>query len=511
MKVLAVFAAAAMLAFMMGVTSAWAVDGLALDQNESLAAASSAQVATAAAKTTYLCGSGKACIFMSGSATGKATYDAKTKTLTLNNFKGSAGTYIQVNLPGKSIKLNLVGKNSLDAIYSYASMTVQGAGSVIADVDVFSGGLVMAKGKIGGDVNVVKGNVVVRGGMISGALVAEAGNVSMLGGTVKGGIDCRNGKFALSKGVVMHTSASMFAVNAKNIAMTGGTIASTGQDYGIAVRGVNGKAGNFVLKGGTVKIADPQHVGLSVTGGNLSMSGGTLYVANVPETAICVEPLVKGKTSVGGKIRITGGKVTARTTDTKNYYGVYAVSMVNKPAYLKSIGGMLPTGASFKVGKNQYKVANVNNARVAMLVKYGNASAKATVNVATYGRVGYFVTQIAAGAFNTSAGHKVTNIVVKSELTKIGKNAFAKTKALKKLTFEMPWWKRVYSNDGKLTSVVPLPGVSVAKKAFAQCGKGGGSGLTVTFVSGVGEKEAPQFASLLRSRGMSKSATLKVY
>ena len=85
------------------------------------------------------------------------------------------------------------------------------------------------------------------------------------------------------------------------------------------------------------------------------------------------------------------------------------------------------------------------------------------------------------------------------------------TKALKKLTFEMPWWKRVYSNDGKLTSVVPLPGVSVAKKAFAQCGKGGGSGLTVTFVSGVGEKEAPQFASLLRSRGMSKSATLKVY
>ena len=185
--------------------------------------------------------------------------------------------------------------------------------------------------------------------------------------------------------------------------------------------------------------------------------------------------------------------------------------LLNKLGVFKTITGRLTQGAQFVVGKNLYQV--MKSSMYVTLVKYNAASKKPKINKATYGGYAYEVGGIGANAFNTAAGKKVTSITINSYITQIGKNAFANTKALKTLTFKSTTGiKRVYDSKYNLKSVKVYPDCTVAKKAFAKAGKGGGTQLTVKLGKyGIWSKEAAKYKKFLKSKGLSGSAKLKTY
>ena len=265
--------------------------------------------------------------------------------------------------------------------------------------------------------------------------------------------------------------------------------------------------GSLRMKGGAITVIDPTYEGIYVEDGDMVMTGGVITVTGAHAAAIDAFKMENGKRA--GKVVITGGKLTAKVLHPGTKYAVWAGSMSNKVSSLVDIEGILPTGAKFKKDKNVYRVMDYVE-QTAKLVKY-NGGKTATINKVKYGKATYKIAGIGAGAFNTSAGKKVTSIAIKSKLSRIESKAFYGTKSLKTLKIRKPYFIK-QNGKGSSLKLKVRSGCSVSKKAFTKCGKGGGKNLTVVLYNdGVKKSEASTYKSFLVKRGLPKSAKLRQY
>ncbi len=449
-------------------------------------------------------------IYISNKESGSAKFDPETRTLTLSNVKCPSGD-LSVYLTGKPVTVNLVGTNSVSAIYSDVSLIVKGSGSLAGRITCSSSK--SARVRIAG--GTIKGNVssggafTMTGGKVVGNVSAFNGSAKMTGGAIKGALSI-DGKLTMKGGTISLTNVEDAAVRCSSLAMTGGSIVAKNCSNGVSVHGKSGTAHNLVISGGRIEVVSPNYTGIMVSGGNLLQKGGKLAVVGAQRSGISVTRLTHNGKAYGGKATIKGGifKATVKTPST--YWALDATVISNKIASVKALTGRVAKGMQFKRGGNVYKTMDSYSAK---LVKYGSSKTKAVINKVTYGKNSLEVQGIAALAFNTTAGKKVTSIVVDSFLEEIGSKAFANTKSLKALRFNYTsWMKRNYDSSYNLRSVTVYPGDIVSAKAFYKCGKGGGKYLKVSLgKNGVWHKDASVYKRFLISRGLSRSAKLKTY
>ena len=452
---------------------------------------------------------------------GSVKYDSATKTLTLNNFKGentssvTSDIYIDSSFSGQTIKVKLVGSNTMTRISSYASLVFQGKGTLNAKVSTYKGAKTTIKGAtINGSIN-SDGKFTMNGGKVTGSVISSGAVATITKGTIIGSIDTA-GKLFMKGGFIRYSKSSDYttAVSCKGLDMRGGTIRAQGAKTGIRVSGKNNKLGNLVVKGGKIIVAGASNSAITVMGGNLIFKKGVITVKRSKADAIDVYyNTFKGK-KYGGNVQIKCGKLTAGVTNPKSYYAIMAQQKISN-CLLKAgaIIGKLSKGATFKDFGNLYQVNDYNSVT---LKKYGKTGiTNASIGEAYYGRCTYNITAIGAGAFNTSAGHKVVNLEVRSYsyLDSIGANAFYGTTALRTLTFySYGWMKANYSSSYKLTSVTTRSGCVVAKNAFAKMGYKSGAGLTVKIGKyGTYRKEAGYYKNYLVAHGMPRAAKLYTY
>lgn len=294
------------------------------------------------------------------------------------------------------------------------------------------------------------------------------------------------------------------AVYAGSLNMKGGTIKGAGDLAIVSAR--NG----LTMTGGSIVLSSSTHNAINISNGDFTMSGGSISVTNAKYGAISVSKYASSSSTNTGKATITGGTLTLTTADPKTCWAIDAGMISNKLGCIKTISGRLSQGAQFTVGKNLYKV--MKSSPYVTLVKYNAKSKKPKVNKAKYGGYAYEVGGIGAGAFNTAAGKKVTSITINSNISQIGKNAFANTKALKTLMFKYTAWIKRVESGSRLKSLKVSSGCTVAKKAFAKAGKGGGKQLTVKLSKyGVSNNEVAKYKKFLKSKGLPGKAKLKTW
>lgn len=215
--------------------------------------------------------------------------------------------------------------------------------------------------------------------------------VSIKGGTVtatgKQGISCRT--FAISKGTVKATGKgyNKAGINAISTSITGGSVTAKGAigvatksfsiskkgkltiskaDTGIKLGARGASTSTMKVKGGSISISNASSYGIRGFNSNLMMTGGTLAVTKSHGAGIDL-----GTASyTGGKVTVTGGKLTSTVRTPSEYDAIVAKSMTNKVSCLKSIKGALPKGASFKVNGKTHKVSSTGT----IVVKYGGVT-----------------------------------------------------------------------------------------------------------------------------------------
>ena len=197
----------------------------------------------------------------------------------------------------------------------------------------------------------------------AGIVTLKKGNVtvskvaSVSGNSGNKAVSC--GKLSVKGGALQVLNCNGAGVDCKSLVMTKGSIAVKGQ-----------KGGN----------------GINMKGGNLKVSGGTLSVTKSSANAVMVKHAKKGKGTVGGKVVITGGKVTAQTTKPATKYAIGADSLSYKAQYIKSVKGAMPAGFAFKYKGNSYKCLGND---LVKLVKYG--AGKVNYKTVAYGGHKYTV------------------------------------------------------------------------------------------------------------------------
>lgn len=470
-------------------------------------------------------------------AKGKVTWDKKTNTVTLANAtidldKQTEG-YLYYALyidgtdvyPTPTVTLKLVGTNTIkgnldslsSAVYvTNANLNVTGTGTLniqcpgasLSEIYV-EGALTMASGTVNitggqtgfsstgaftlsgaklsvkdargyavqGKKNVIlkKGSLAVDsaqyGGVYSDADIALNGatvSIAHVDGTAiyawQGATTMKSGKLTIDacESGIWCKKAFTMSGSKTSIAMNELTY------YGI-------RCDTFTMKDGKLKVADCANgIGSS---GTLAMSGGTLSITKASSY---------GVEAYGGKVKISGGSATVKTTKTDNY-AIYSDKGIScKPACLKAIVGHLSDGATFKSGGNTYVVDKYS----VTLKSYGASSTKPVVNTVKYGKVSYRVSTIGAKAFNTKKGRAIKSITLGSNIESIKANAFYGTSNLTKI------------NAKNLS----LYTIKLNKKAFAKCGKKNGAKLTITCKY---DWQAERMKKLLVKGGLSKKATVK--
>ena len=225
-----------------------------------------------------------------------------------------------------------------------------------------------------------------------------------------------------SKAQVTMKSLSRYGVNARGVTCKSGSLTASNCQYGVYSRG------NVSIAGGVVRVAGARGMGIS---------------------------------AYGGTLKVTKGVVSARCSSTSNY-ALYSNSGIStNPSCLGKTKGKLGQGARFISGGNMYKVGK-NSGKVTLRA-YGSTKKKASVSVAKFGCYRYTVNAIAANAFNTKRGRALTKVSIAWQVQSIGAQAFYGTSKLTQLhvnrSNSLAW--------------------SLSKNAFARCGKGAGSALTV--------------------------------
>ena len=235
--------------------------------------------------------------------------------------------------------------------------------------------------------------------------------------------------------------------------------------------------------------------GATVTASNVrgGVSGGNVVIAGTVNVTDCSSTPIFGSKGITIK---SGASVTAKTS---NPYGGYALwidsgyKISNPAGALKAVKGKLGLGAKFKKGGSTYQVTDGYASRV-KLVSYGGDK-KAKVDTVKYGGATYTVFEIGKNAFNTAKGKKVTKITLGRYVYTVNNYAFKNTKSLTVLDVSA---SPIHNNN--------WVNVKVGKKAFKNCGKGGGAKLKVK--TGWSAKSiVKQVKKNFTSHGMSKKAT----
>ena len=279
--------------------------------------------------------------------------------------------------------------------------------------------------------------------------------------------------------------------------MKGGKIVSTNAERGILIGSANStKKYSAKISGGTITCKSPIYDGICLDNTNMTMTGGSIVITGFYDCGI---------SSHGGKITIKGGTVSV-TTKRKKAYGAFAVdSMTNKAACLKAITGPLPDGASFKSKGNVYKVFNYAND--VSIQQYGAKSTTPVFEKVRFGGRGYDVKGVCSNAFNTAAGKKVTKIRFNNSLRNIGAKAFAGAKSLSKLEIYCFSLDYKYDGRGQLKSAKWSRDSKVAKKAFANCGRKKGAGVTI-LIGIACTNDIPIYKKLLVGKSLSPRAKI---
>jgi hypothetical protein len=278
------------------------------------------------------------------------------------------------------------------------------------------------------------------------------------------------------------------------------------------------------------------------------MTGGTLRVTGSVKEAIYVErrkianrdktiPAVKR----GGKIKITGGTLTAQVRNPSKTAAIVADSMSNKAESLKNIKGRISAdGAMFSIGGNTYRtIKKKGEDKGVSLAKYNAKATKAKLSKVKFAGWTYAIRDVGTKAFATRNGAKVTSCAFKSSLdsidanafygakslkkihlgnqpqVRLAKNAFSGTRALEKLEFgsynKVPFAPAIVKHGKVLKSLKWAEDVKVSKTAFAACGKAGGRALMVTFEDDdVPTRFAEGYRSLFIEHGMPKAFQLQI-
>ena len=444
-----------------------------------------------------------------GKTAGTVSYDAASKTLTLNAVKAE-----ELAAKSGSVTLNLVGASSLDVPAYYSYRNAQGSyvsGTAAGSLSV------KGSGSLAGNVR-LKGSLAIQGGTINATSTSSSlpgvtcTKFTMKGGTLNGSLSCTS--FSMTGGSISKSGGDCYGIEVEDggFAMKGGKITLSKAKGGIYLWTSKNKQRTMKVTGGTIKIATPKSAGIYLSAANLAMKGGVVKVTKAQRNGIFAISKAYGSKDLGGKVVASGGKLYVQTYTPRSYVAISADSMSNKPAVLKSIKGALPAGASFKVAGNTYKVKRAYaTSGSAILTKYGSSTTSFTFNKAKFGGVSYTVEGVAAKAFNTKAGQKVKKLVFANSIDYIGANAFANTKALTSLVFRQFSAKASYSSDYRTVKSYSLySGTTINKKAFAKAGKGGGKKLVVTLNKGVYSYQSNAYKKLLVSKGLPKSAKLKL-
>ena len=359
-----------------------------------------------------------------------------------------------------------------------ASLSYTGTGKNNSSTPISCTSLVMKGGKI----NVSK---------CSGAVSASK-SISMSGGS----ITAKN-----CGGCIRLYSGS----SSSSLTMTGGTITATDCDYGISLQGnsSNRVTSNLVIKKGTITVTNPSDEGIYIWTGNLTMTGGTIKITGAYGRAVEVHSgTYRGKT-YGGKVSITGGSVTATARNPKSNSAIRADSMTNSVASLKTIAGILPNGARFKVGGNTYQVRYYG----VVLTSYGSTKTKAVFKNVSYGKYSYSVRGVAAGAFSTKRGKKVKSLVFANQLDYLGKGAFKNTVSLTSIKFNYLHVDSVSkkNKNGTYTTIYKKSkDANLANGCFAGMGKAKGRGLTVRI--GYSKEDNVAWRKFMRKLGLPAGA-----
>ena len=497
-------------------------------------------------------------IVVSNVTSGQVNYDKSTKTLTLSNVKMGS-----VDLDGcKKLTVKLVGKNVangrfIDDYYGTSSVTVVGPGSVNGNlaggksVIIESGDvqgwvecdkLTIAGGSISKGV-VCYNDAVVNGGKVSNDIECH-GNLTVNGGSIVCAnlrfgpvIDCKGKLFVNGGSIRLSKCVSNQVVSCgKEIVVNGGDISLKNcEGTGIDCKGLTVKKGSVAIDNQNAK-KSTFAPSIYIRKGSLSMTGGLIKVTRSTQEAIYVKSPSSRTSANDGTIRITGGKLIAKVRKPSSDIAIKANNMVCKVSLKGVKGGIEADGATFVIGGNTYESTREAAAK---LIKYNSEKTKAKLSEVIFGGYTYPVGEISSRAFATKNGAKVTSLTLGDGVEmicpyafkgakslkvihldylytcEIGNYAFSGTTALTKLEFrEYSYcpFERLFNNKGELKTVKWANNMKVAKKAFAKCGKNGGSALKVSFSAdeyGVPASQAKAYRKLFVSHGMSKKFGLQ--
>jgi len=394
-----------------------------------------------------------------------------TGSLNIQMPAQSLGVYAGDNLNAASGKVTVTG--SRNGIFCDDAFTLSGAKislkntastALIANEDaVFKKGSLTVKGVKAGH-----GILVDDGFALSGATVNISGVSEKETVLVNEAAKVTAGTMTLSNGSVGISCSKSFTLNGSKAKVSINSMKSTG----LVAKGVVCKAGTLSAKNCKYGIYSKSAV---------QITGGKVNISKASETGIYAE---------GGKIQITGGAASVQCASADKYALYSDKGISTKPTCLKSMKGAMTKGASFKVGGSTYQVNNGTSNVTLKAFAPSKKTSKVTVDTVTFGGWGYAVNAIGAGAFNTKQGAAVTSLTLGQRVASVDANAFSNTKKLTKMTV-----KRASSSKWKLN-----------KKAFAQCGKNSGKGLTVKAASSA---DAKKLKRLFVKAGMSAKATFK--
>lgn len=389
---------------------------------------------------------------------GSVTYDEETKTLTLDNAVIEGRIHTDINLT-----IQLIGDSTASYFYTYTDDSLYASITITGD------------------------------GTLALSDQSECGGLTVLGGTINGRVSC--GPLTVSGTGRIEYTGEGTAVGCSSLSMDGGAIVATNCDTGIDVGGYDHTSHNISIKKGTIAIANPSNCGIQVYSGNFTMTGGTVKVTGSYWSGIYVSSdTYRGKT-YGGKVVVKGGSLAVGTRYPKNYFAIFANSMTNTVASLRSVIGRLPTGAKFKVLGNVYQVKDYDEV---WLTSYGSTKTAATFKNVTYGKYSYRMVGVGPSAFNTKQGKKVKSLAFANELYYLGKGAFKNTVSLTSMKLNLG----VYTEWKKNKYVVKKysGATKFASGCFAGMGKSKGRGLTVR-IGYNGETSA--YRTFMRKYGLS--------
>ena len=266
---------------------------------------------------------------------GTASYDAGTKTLTLNNYsyEGTGYSYQGCSgaiYAGEGLDLNLVlsGTNSVEnndstsgmpcGIYADGALTISGNGTLKAGAEqrgiscrgkltIRSGSVTAKNNSYSGHGMFVDGDVEISGGTVSvearsDGICSQGGSVTISGGEVTAKSKDGAGVFAqgqikITGGKVTAETKSRIGMSSSNVTIEGGEIIAIGNEKGIGGTVVNAIPGTgWTDRDGT---AGKTGIPVSTAGQSLDYKKVQFPGESLPSAEVTTKPTAKTMTYTG--------------------------------------------------------------------------------------------------------------------------------------------------------------------------------------------------------------------